>query len=914
MTLTTPAIEPRGKSNFRLSRVSVRLLLVTGVIVLVTGICSIILLDWQLKSYARREAREKAQLILDRNIAIHHYLSQRFTFGSASEPKTDSVANFVRAVWMFPVEAVNTIDGYSRKLSASSYYYKESAINARNRASEADRFEKAFLKDTNVFPDLEQRTTIRYIDNKPFLEVLHRGETMENACLHCHGIPATAPAALLERYGLRRGFHRRVGQVVSVLSVRVPLDVAYAGINRIIFYFSLVFGAILCTVFGLVSYLGRQWVFAPLADIRAKAMEICRDPRRIGEQIALPSGFELAEMAESFNAMSLALRAERDKLEDRVRERTGDLRQTRDTLKAVLDAAPVGVVIADRDGPVLLTNAFTRAIWGSLEEVAEQRPEGQPDVFQSREFPIPLGDLAEALNGRQVSDIEIATPRADGTQAIILAGATPVRTDEGEVWGAVAVFQDITARKRIEAELQRSEEHLKKAQEIAHLGSWELDLATNRLTWSDEVYRIFGLKPQQHSASYEAFLSRVHPDDRRLVDEAYAASLRENRDAFEIEHRVLGSDGEIRYVHEKCEHRRDTSGTIVGSAGMVHDITERRCAEEAQRWLTNFPEENPNPVLRCSGEGQLLYANLPARRWLTNLGWSEDGSLPPVVSEAVAGICNQSQTIEREITGPDGRTFGLVITRPEGESYVNLYGIELTKRKKAEESLRRSNAELEQFAYAASHDLQEPLRAIVGFLQLLDERYSERLDEKGRHFIERSVNAGYRLQTLIRDLLTLSRVNTREVVPVPTDTGKVVETVRESLHRLIEEEKARIVTSSLPVLNADRSLLRSLFQNLVVNGLRYNTNPQPLIEIDCQASDDAYRFCVRDNGIGIAPQYHERIFMVFQRLHTGREYSGTGLGLALCKKIVERHGGAIWVESQPGEGAAFYFTLPRVLP
>lgn len=226
--------------------------------------------------------------------------------------------------------------------------------------------------------------------------------------------------------------------------------------------------------------------------------------------------------------------------------------------------------------------------------------------------------------------------------------------------------------------------------------------------------------------------------------------------------------------------------------------------------------------------------------------------------------------------------------------------------------MKRSNRELEQFAYVASHDLQEPLRAVVGFLQLLQSRYGDQIDEKGRHYIERSVNAGHRMQTLIRQLLTLSRVNTDGAAFAATDLNGIVTDVLDNLQSIIQEKNAAITCARLPTLAVDASQIQSLFQNLVMNAVRYNQDPRPRIEIGYRESEHLGHFFVKDNGIGISPQFHQRIFVVFQRLHTDREYPGTGLGLALCKKIVERHGGEIWVESQPQEGSTFHFTLPIV--
>ena len=243
-------------------------------------------------------------------------------------------------------------------------------------------------------------------------------------------------------------------------------------------------------------------------------------------------------------------------------------------------------------------------------------------------------------------------------------------------------------------------------------------------------------------------------------------------------------------------------------------------------------------------------------------------------------------------------------------SWVGL-NLDITERKKAEEAIRRSNQELEQFAYAASHDLQEPLRSMVGFLQLLEQDYGDRVDAAGQHYIERAVAAGHRMQRMIRDLLALSQATTSRGRVAATDLNQLIRRVLAELEPALQAKKVRVTCSDLPTLNVDANQIARVFQNLVLNAVKYNQSLQPEIVIEGREEPDGYHFQVRDNGIGIEPRFHERIFKVFQRLHTESEYEGTGLGLALCKKTVERHGGTIWVSSQLNEGATFHFTLPR---
>jgi PAS domain S-box-containing protein len=225
------------------------------------------------------------------------------------------------------------------------------------------------------------------------------------------------------------------------------------------------------------------------------------------------------------------------------------------------------------------------------------------------------------------------------------------------------------------------------------------------------------------------------------------------------------------------------------------------------------------------------------------------------------------------------------------------------------QELTRSNSELEQFAYIASHDLQEPLRTIASFTQLLARRYHDRLDAKAERYINHIVDGSLRMQTLIEDLLQYSRVRTRAKAFEEIETDKVLEIALANLQSAIESNQATISTSTLPVVKGDRAQLVQLFQNLIGNAIKYRRQDPPEIAIDAKREGDRYRFCIEDNGIGIDPKHRDRIFQIFQRLHTIQEYPGTGIGLAVCQKIVQRHGGRIWVESELGRGSKFYFTL-----
>ncbi len=242
---------------------------------------------------------------------------------------------------------------------------------------------------------------------------------------------------------------------------------------------------------------------------------------------------------------------------------------------------------------------------------------------------------------------------------------------------------------------------------------------------------------------------------------------------------------------------------------------------------------------------------------------------------------------------------------------------DITKRKRAEkklqqyaDELKRSNQDLSEFAYAASHDLQEPLRMVKSYCQLLQRRYQGQLDDTANEFIGYAVDGVNRMQVLIEGLLSYSRVGTRGKPFEPTDCSVVLRDVLANLEIAIQESGATVVCDALPTIAADRTQMLQLFQNLIGNAIKFRSNEPPQVRVRGVRKGREWVFSVRDNGIGIDPQHLEKIFVIFQRLHTREEYAGHGIGLSLCKRIVERHGGRIWAESQPGQGSVFKFTLP----
>ncbi len=283
--------------------------------------------------------------------------------------------------------------------------------------------------------------------------------------------------------------------------------------------------------------------------------------------------------------------------------------------------------------------------------------------------------------------------------------------------------------------------------------------------------------------------------------------------------------------------------------------------------------------------------------------------VPVILEQVVVAVM---RFMSRTPNAYDARSEALavLIAAQVAGAVANAQSIESLLATQAE--LARSNAELEQFAYVASHDLQEPLRMVASYVGLLDRRYRGRLDSDADDFIEFAVDGARRMQALLNGLLDLSRVGTRGRELEPTETGAALRDSLINLEQAIAEAGAEVVHDPVPTVLGDRIQLTQLFQNLVSNAVKFNASDRPRVTVTAQRAGSMWEFAVADNGIGIDPAHFDRIFQVFQRLHTRDTYEGTGIGLSVCRKIVERHGGTIWPESAKGQGTTFRFTLKAV--
>ena len=347
----------------------------------------------------------------------------------------------------------------------------------------------------------------------------------------------------------------------------------------------------------------------------------------------------------------------------------------------------------------------------------------------------------------------------------------------------------------------------------------------------------------------------------------------------------------LRELQERIQVRRN-AGLAAGAAAM-REGAGKEYMDRVRATISAMKSEEERLLTLRSAE--LAASSLKTRTVLVL------GELLAILSLGIAGFIIHAEMQHRRQAEDQVRKLNADLERRVAERTA-----ELAERAK---DLERSNMELQQFAYVASHDLQEPLRTIASFTQLLAKRYGDKLDDKAREFIAFAVDGSKRMQTLINDLLSFSRVGTqgRRLVSVSTDA--VLDAVLKNLKRGIEESRAIITRDPLPIVLADELQLSQILQNLIGNAIKFRRNQAATVHIGAERTASGWNISVRDNGIGVAPEHSERIFVIFQRLHTKTQYPGTGIGLAICKKIAERHGGRIWLEPTPGGGSTFTFSI-----
>jgi PAS domain S-box-containing protein len=610
-------------------------------------------------------------------------------------------------------------------------------------------------------------------------------------------------------------------------------------------------------------------------------------------------------------------------------------------LKLVLDNMGEGLIAANREGRFLIWNETARKLMGrAAADLPTEQWNTHYQVFLPDGITPYPGDslpLVRALRGESVQ-VELVVRHPEFDRKIWLGvTAQPMKDGQGGLRGGVAVLHDITERKRLESELHSSLDTAELALKELAGQKFALDQhaivaitdVQGTITYVNDKFCTISKYSREEllGSNHRILNSGHHP--KEFFQEMYRTIAAGKVWHGEIKNRA--KDGTFYWVDTTIVPTVAQSGKPRQYVAIRADITDRKLGEEALKRQAEvldqaqvFVRDMKGCIVEWTRGAERLYgysrSAAMGRSSHELLRTEFPEPLPEIEKKLLETGIWEGELTHYHRNGGQLHVDSIWIIQGDRQDVQHLVieaNNDITERTRTEEALRRqseelarSNRDLEQFAYAASHDLQEPLRAVSGCTQLLKARYEGKIDARADEFIHHAVDGARRMQNLIDDLLAFSRVGTRGVQFQAVECGKAVDNALKNLSVTIQEKQAVVEPVDLPLVFGDLSQLSLLFQNLIGNAMKFITGKAPHIRINARREGNEWVISVSDNGIGIEPQYFDRIFVIFQRLHTRTEYPGTGMGLALCKRIVERHGGRIWVESTLGQGATFSFTLP----
>ena len=654
-------------------------------------------------------------------------------------------------------------------------------------------------------------------------------------------------------------------------------------------------------------------------------------------------------------------------IENKIKDSLDESLRVQDELITLIENIVDEVWFTDIDGNIILANAAARKFQEKIkseEKLSLNKLIAKSEVYNSNgSLQVKDGSpLIRALNGEILTNFDETVIFPSGKKQYRQVSSAPIKNEYNNIMGAVAVVRDITIQKKIAESLRVSEERLRLAQTLGGLGVWDWNTVTNDLYFTPELEQLYGLDSGTIK-TYNDWRELTHPDDIENLEKERDSQIAKHK-PFDIEFRILHDSGDTRWLSAQGGATYDDNGRVKRVLGVNTDITIRKRAEEIlQTTLLRFYKILSNmsaSILLVTEDKKVEFVNQEfCDYFYLNeepdhfIGYNSSEMISVIKSAyrdpdnaliRITEIVHDWKPVRgEEVLMRDGKSClrDFIPLSIDGKPYGRLWlHLDITERKQTEEKLhesntklinevqdhqntelklkelvnelKRSNKELEQFAYVSSHDLQEPLRMVALFTQLLERRYKGKFDADADDYIKFIVEGAKRMKLLIDDLLSYSRVNTKGGEFEPIEMDKVMNNVLSNLQFISKESNAEIlIQEPLPTIVGDKSQMMHVFQNLVANGIKFNDNESPKIVVSAQEDENGWIFSVSDNGIGILPEYQAQIFEIFKRLHDRDKYPGTGIGLAICQKIVERHGGEIWVESSKGNGSIFYFSIPN---
>ncbi len=615
-----------------------------------------------------------------------------------------------------------------------------------------------------------------------------------------------------------------------------------------------------------------------------------------------------------------ALKAYSEALRELVEERTNGLQASEEKLRRMFESITDGIIVADFNLVVTEVNEKTVEIhgFGSRDEILRR---SVFDLIAQRDHPKAARNMQETLEKGSTWNIEYTFLKADGSEFPVELSTSLLKDAQGNPTGFIAITRDMTERKKIEETINLLSTAVRTSVDAISVAS---PVDSKLIFCNDSFLKWWKVEGEYHDLNY----GDCFDVDRDIIEKAAQATI---EGGWTGELMAKATDGRTFPVLVTSSPVLNKDSRTIGLLSVFKDITGSKQAEEDLRKALTFSESiissAMDGIVVTDLEGKCIQFNDAFLKMMGYSGgelknvnflqltpekWSSEDEMQ--FTKLFQGMPVTS--FEKELVRKDGSVFPAalsvsLLTNEEGKPTMMMaITRDITEQKRVEGELKCSNAELEQFAYVASHDLQEPLRMVASYTQLLAKRYHDKLDADADEFIAYAVDGANRMQALLNGLLDYSRVGTHRKPFKWTFCEAVFDQAVANMKVAIEHSGAAVNHDPLPTVMAEEGQLVQLVQNLIGNAVKFRSKEPPRIHISAEKKDNEWVFCVKDNGIGIDPQYAERIFVIFQRLHTKEEYDGTGMGLAICRKIVERHGGRIWVKSQPEEGSTFYFTIP----
>ncbi|RYD83539.1 MAG: PAS domain S-box protein [Sphingobacteriales bacterium] len=599
------------------------------------------------------------------------------------------------------------------------------------------------------------------------------------------------------------------------------------------------------------------------------------------------------------------------------------IKESEQRIKTIIENAPDGVIVLDAKGKITDWNYKAEQIFGwEADEVTGQAlydvlTHGNHDAAQTTAL---LNALHVATRKHTRRQIEFKALHKTGYEIDVAVNISPTKLNGKYIF--IGFLRDVTEQKRANKALEHKTAQLDEAQKIAHIGSWEWDITANKITWTDELHRMFGVSRENFAGSYESYMQVVHPDDREFVNKAIQQSF-EHKVPFNFDHRILRSDGSIRSIYSKGNIETDIDGNPVRMTGIAQDVTHFYKTHQTLQFTQFSVDKASDAVFWVQENARFIYVNESACKMF---GYSQEELLTMHVYEletSTHGKANwpkfweelkirKSALVESSVRRKDGTIFPLEINTSyfqyEGKEIKVSYARDITERKQNEQKIKTANNDLSTFIYRCTHDLKAPLSSILGLVNLAE---TEVTDPNALEYLVMIKECTAKLNNILLMLIQTMSVRDNKVAATAINFHNSVSEILDSLKFIPDFSTIRIgLHIDAAEFYSDKSLLTCILQNIIENAIKYRNlaKEEPWVKINIQQDKELVYINISDNGVGIETALQDRIFDLFYRGTS--EYKGSGLGLYIVKSAVEKLGGIIGVESAPGQGTLFKIELP----